>query len=468
MLMDNDFHLSTQVAVVGGGTAGTVAAISAARTGAQVTLIESESWLGGCATGGLVNSYLTFHDSEGKRVIGGIAQEIVDKLSTLGATTGHVPETRGDCATVTLFDSNILKLVLLELCMQAGVNILYRTHCIGVKTDKGRISSLILSNKSGIGTLDARTIVDSTGDADVVSMGGYPYEKSSETDLQPITLMLRVAHINISAFLEYVRSHPDQFLLGVPAKELNERSLNCMTLSRFPPYKQAIMEGRLPKGISGDQGWLIFWKREENYQEATVNIARIDSVDGTNGVALSNGQCQLQLQILPILQFLKGNVPGFNKLKLVEIAPYPGVRETRRCIGKYVVTEEDVLKGRSFEDAIGLAATPIDVHGGSEAKGQMFWIKTESKGVRAYQIPYRCLLPKTDGNLIVAGRCVSATHKAAGAMRMMPVCMVTGQAAGVASALSILKNKDPYGLNVVDIQNSLINQNHIVRLAERR
>ena len=194
----------------------------------------------------------------------------------------------------------------------------------------------------------------------------------------------------------------------------------------------------------------------------TVNGTRVEGVDGTNPHDLTRAEAEARRQAAALTAWLRGTMPGFEGGYIFQTAQQLGVRETRRALGEYVITEQDVLGARKFTDAVAKGTTPIDIHGGADAAGENFWLKTSDSGILPYDIPYRALLPLEIENLLVAGRCISATHQAHGATRMQPVCMATGQAAGTAAALAASGKVHPRALDVGALQDALVHAGQVI------
>jgi hypothetical protein len=452
----------SEVIVAGGGTAGLVASIASAREGAQVLLLEETGFLGGTASGGLVNSFLTFHDSEGNQVIRGIAEEIVDRLINMGGCSGHLPETRGDCYSCTMFDSELFKILAIQLIRENDISLLLRTRVIDTVVEKGKLKGLIIHNKSGLSLAEGKIFVDATGDADVVALGGGMYEIEKQDNLQPISLIFRLGNINTTELMKYIETHPKYFELSEETKNLNIKTWNCNSFRQLPAYKEAVEHGELPRGIVAQQGWFNTWENDSRSGEITINVTRVESIDGTDGESLTRGEMLAYEQILPLIDFFRKKIPGFKQSRLITIAPLIGVRETRRIIGKYILTKDDILNSRRFEDAIATVATPIDIHGGEKRKGEMLWIKTRKRGISSYDIPMRSLIPKGLDRVVVVGRSISATNEALGSIRMMPTCMATGQAGGTIAALATKTNQGISDLDINIVQNRLKHMNHFI------
>jgi hypothetical protein len=450
-----------EVIVVGGGTAGTVAAIASARLGATTLLVEASSGPGGTSTHGLMNCFVTFHDARGRQVVGGIAQEIVDRLVSAGGSAGHTRDTMGECLTRVLFDPVVLEHVLFDMVTEAGVELLLHTRVLDVLLAGSRLTGLVVHNKAGAQAAIGEVCVDATGDGDVAALAGAPHEQSSSGDLQPLTLMFRLGGVDVPRLETFVRGRPGEFELSrIP--DIWTEGLGILSLTYFPPFREAVRAGALPEGISGAQVWLLCSREEVRQGIVTVNGTRVEALDGTDPRDVTRAEVLTRRQAAALTAWFRAHLPGFANCWIHSTAQQIGVRETRRILGEYILTEADVLQAQDFEDAVAKGATPIDIHGGRNAAAENYWIKTSDTGIGAYDLPYRCLLPRGVESLLVAGRCISATHRAHGATRMQPVCMATGQAAGTAAALAATRRVTPRELSVRELQEALVRTGQIV------
>jgi len=298
------------------------------------------------------------------------------------------------------------------------------------------VRGVVFETKSGPVVIRARVVVDCTGDGDVAARAGAPYEIGREEDglVQPMTLMFRVTEFERAAFDAYVKEHPDEW-----------RGVHGL----WDLIRKATAEGklRLPR-----EDMLFFATPHE--REVSVNSTRVNKVLGTDVWDWSCAEWESRRQMREIAAFLKKYVPGFEKSYVVQSGVHVGVRETRRVLGDYQLTVDDILKARKFPDVIARSSYPVDIHN-PEGTGTMLQRLPPGE---AYDIPLRCLLPQKIENLIVAGRCISGTHEALSSYRVMPVSMATGQAAGVCGALAVRQEKPPRAVPVADVQGELIRQ----------
>jgi hypothetical protein len=283
-------------------------------------------------------------------------------------------------------------------------------------------------------------VIDCTGDGDISVQAGAPSETGRADGLvQPMTLMFRMTEFQQAAFEEYVKEHPKQWRGVHGLWDLVQKAT-------------AAGELKLPR-----EDILFFATPHEG--EVSVNSTRVTRVLGTDVWDLSYAESQSRRQMRQISEFLKRYVPGFEKAYVMQSGVGIGVRETRRILGEYQLTVDDVLSARKFEDAIARGAYPVDIH---NPKGAGTVLKRLPPG-EAYDIPLRCLLPQRTDRLIVAGRCISGTHEAHSSYRVMPIVMATGQAAGVTGALAAREGKSPRDVEVARVQQELRRQGASLR-----
>jgi glycine/D-amino acid oxidase-like deaminating enzyme len=401
------------VVVVGAGSAGSSAAISAARRGARTLLVDRLAFLGGTSTAVLDTFYAFYTPGEtARRVVGGIGWEVVQALKSVGLAFER-PNTYGAGTGVT-YDPEALKVVWERLAEQAGVEILLHTWATGVQVRDGRIEAVRLWNKGGESVVEAGVVIDASGDADLCAMAGVPYDDARSTpNLQSMSTIFRVANVDVDR------------AASLPKTEL------------WALMRKAAEGGgyRLPR-LEGS------WHRTPYTGVVTVHMTRIPNVDATDPQQLTRAELEGRRQVQEYHRFLRNLVPGFEHSVLVATSSAIGVRESRRVMGDYRLTRDDVLGARRFADEIALCGAPIEDHvPGTDTR----WTYVPHSGV--YGIPYRCLLPVGIEAMLVAGRCFSATHEAHASARSMATCMAMGQAAGTAAALAVASGTTPRDLD---------------------
>ena len=446
------------VLVCGGGAAGLAAALASARTGASTLLVEVNGFLGGAATAALVSE---FGGQAGYDHMSGIAKEMADRMIARGqATPGRFR---------TSFESEAFKQTALEMLKEAGAQLLFYSLVADAIVTDGSVRGVIVENKSGRQALLGEVVVDATGDADVAALAGASVVRGREGDgrMRPVSLFFRVGNIDVEALLRFIRENPHQFA--------PDSSKNIIDLDRDPPMvrpmgffdlvRQAKAKGDYPEECH----YLRIDNLNLTQHMATINTTRVYDVDGSQAEDLTRAYLKGVEQMRKILAFLKSYVPGFSRSYLLDTAPSLGVRETRRVVGEYVLSEEDIVENRSFPDVIGVPGyrhtrgLPVHSPDGHEGAESDVANRQAIDELFVYGIPYRCLLPSGVEGLLVAGRCISATHAADGYTRVIPSCMLTGQAAGTAAALSAQADVPPRRLDVSRLQRCLAEQG--VRLA---
>ncbi len=435
----------TGVLVVGGGPAGLGAAVGAAAAGADVIAVERYGFLGGNATAALVMPLMSFHNEmkqavdrrtprlmptdhgEGEPVVGGVLWTLLDRLVRAGGAIPPSPET----GYTVPFDPELFKLCAYDLLAGAGVQLLLHAFASGlVPLDDG--VRVVLETKSGPVAIDADVVVDCTGDGDLAVAAGAPYELGRPEDglTQPMTLMFRVGNVDQPAFHAYVAEHPKQW-----------RGVHGL----WDLIHQATEAGEL--NLPRED--LLFFETPHP-DEVSVNSTRHRGL-GISVWDLTRAELATHRQMAQIAQFLKKYVPGFADSYAMQSGVQVGVRETRRILGEYQLTGDDILSARHFDDAIARGAYPVDIHNPS---GVGTILKRVPQG-KAYDIPLRSLLPREVDRLLVAGRCISGDHVAHSSYRIMPISMATGQAAGVCAALAAHSGKHPRDVAPAQVQRVL-------------
>ncbi len=401
------------VVVVGAGSAGSSAAISAARRGARTLLVDRLPFLGGTSTAVLDTFYAFYTPGEKpRRVVGGIGWEVTGRLTAAGVAFER-PNTYGAGTGVT-YDPEALKVVWERLVEDARVEVLLHTWATGVRMHEGRIHSVRLWNKGGESVVEAGAIVDASGDADLCAMAGVPYEDASSTpNLQSLSTIFRVANVDLDRAAKLPKT--DLWALMRKAAESGD-------------YRLPRLEGS--------------WHRTPFSGVVTVHMTRIPNVDATDPRQLTRAEIEGRRQVQEYHRFLRDLVPGFERSVVVATSPAIGVRESRRVIGDYRLTRDDVLEANRFDDEIALCGAPIEDH---VAGTGTTWTYVPHGGV--YGIPFRCLLPTGVEGMLVAGRCFSATHDAHASARSMATCMAMGQAAGTAAALAVASDVLPRSID---------------------
>ena len=442
--------LQYDVVVVGGGPGGIPAAIAAARQGAKVLLVERNGFLGGNMTIGL--PLLAYLDKDGNQVIKGIAQEFIDRLTELGACSPHHWCPMHD--SVTIYDDEVFKVVALDMCIKAGVEILLYTQVIDTNVENGELKSVTLFGKGRKMEAEAKIFIDATGDGDVGYMAGARYEKGPDNNgkLQPPTLMCTIDGVDVDRVISHLEAHPEETVLAD-------------TIERYPGY-----DGSYYRNLNPDQHAMVAFRklfselREKGVLpvdrdtlisistltpgRVNLNCTRHKGIDGSDVKDLTRATIDGHFQNLKLIEVLREYIPGFENARLVRFYPFLGVRETRRFAGIDTLTEADLMNGVIDETTIGLGSYIIDIHDGAGAG-------TICKKVMPYGIPYGSTVSSDISNLMFAGRCGSMDSVAMSSLRVMPPLMVMGQGAGVGAALAVKKGVKPGQITPAEVREIL-------------
>jgi hypothetical protein len=442
------------VIVVGGGPSGTMAGIASARAGAKTLVVEQYGFFGGSLTAMGVGPMMSFHNNVGEQVVEGLPQELIDRLVARGASPGHIEDSVTYCTTVTPFDSEALKLELEEMLQEAGADVLFHTQLADVQLDDGRIAEIVLCNKGGLTAQAALSFVDASGDGDLAARAGVPFIKGREQDgaTQPMTMNLKVGNVDTERVRQYALENPDDFWFAQGPEEGVERLRRTPRLS-LAGYKRAWLAASERGEVAVPREYVLF------FETATpgvviVNTSRVQGLDATDPLQLSQAEMIGRKQCAQIFEFLRRDCPGFEHAIRMDAAAQIGVRESRHVRGLYTLTADDLARQRAFPDPIALGGYPIDIHSPEKAETDSVHFKAGT----TYQIPMRALLVTAPENLVVGGRCISATHEAMAAFRVTPIAMAIGQAAGTIAALAAKSGTPPAQLPYAAVREQLLAQ----------
>ena len=423
------------VVVLGGGSAGICAAIAAARQGMRTLLVENTGWLGGIgATAAMVEFGAIVRD--GVRVVGGVPYELMQRMRRFGAAE-YKAEYKGHTEGL-YFAPETFAHVAMAMCEEAGVELLLHTRFIDSVVENGRLARVLVDNKAGLHFLCAKVFIDCTGDGDVFFKAGLPYElgRLSDGGTQPMTLVFFVNNVDYARFLREVERESN----GDPDPYFVKQVARAKADGKF----------RIPITRPGSTGPVPRYGRPYDLSccEVFVNGTNILGKSGVDARALSAAECTARKQIYNLYEFLRAYVPGFEKCYISHVPCEIGVRETRRLRGAYMLSREDLLGQKSFADRIAIGFNTIDIH---QVAGEDFDLTHFGPG-QYYTVPYRCLISPALENLIVAGRCISATHEALGAVRVMVNTMPIAEAAGTAAACAVRQGVPVQRLDVGRLQ----------------
>lgn len=448
------------VIVCGGGPSGFIAAISAARGGARTLLIERYGFVGGMPTISWLGPISPFHFGD-ERVVGGIPHEFVERMREAGGSTGHIRCTNphGSGSYLCFYDRESYKSTALAMLREAGADLLFHTWVEGVELSGQTVTGVQVANKSGRGTIHASVVVDATGDGDVAARAGAEFVLGRPADgaLQPGTMMFDLAGVDTAKVKKYMDDHPEDF-------EWASEFVALAPYSSRLQQEHFVGQGFLRLVKEGMKSGELYLGRDSVLFLTTVhpgvlhfNSTRISGVDGTDTMSLTEAEIDARRQVDSLSQFLIKHAPGFENAYLSGAGSQVGIRETRHILGEYVLQGEEVVRGQKFPDVVARGYFPIDIHNlkGKEGyTGGGHWNDLED----SYDIPLRCLIPRTIDNLVIAGRPISATHEAHGSLRTQGGAMGIGHAAGAAAAVASMSGVMPRKAPARDVQDLMAAQ----------
>ncbi len=451
MSISSSQTLRSQVLVIGSGAAGLTAAIAAGRNGADTLLVENAGFLGGISS---TLPWLGFHDRDYRLAVKGLPLEFCRRLQQLNAASDF--EFDPKCGSAISIDSHSWKILLMQLMREAGVRLMLHTQVLDTIREGDRIRGVIVANKSGIQRLEADVTIDCSGDGDVAARGGVAWEKGRTADglVQAPTLVFKLGGVSREGFIagckdpainyrEWIAPYPD-------IRDKMMRRIDRMKVIICGGYAKLIEQARAAGDFSVPQTRVVGVKLHRA-DEYLVVMTRVLGLDPTDIQSLTDAYTKVYEQIPVLTNFFRKYVPGFEQSHLREIAPMLGVRESRRIMGDYLLTAEDLIAGRVFEDAVSMGGYHIDIH-----RPAGTWV--DSHNVRTYTIPLRSLVARDVDGLMMSGKCISATHEAIASTRVVPICMGQGQAAGTAAALAAKQGVSIREISIPELQETLAKQ----------
>lgn len=415
--MKENLRLDTDVLVLGSGPAGFAAAYTAAKNGVKVILVEQCGDIGGISTSGLMSHWTGDCGSP-------LYHEILNR-------SNEKNDFKVD--NITLIDPEKLKTLYLEMLDEAGVKILLYTFAVDAICDGDKVLGATVVNKSGMTDIYAKITIDATGDGDVAAKAGAEFILGRENDnkMQPATLMFKVAGVDYSR-AAFIPSFETTY-----QTEKGELQVLAKQHIPYPAGHILTYETTLPGVV-------------------TCNMTNAIDIDGTNADDLTKATITCRKQMDDIVNYLREFVPGYENCFIISSASLIGIRETRHFKGKYVLTEQDILEAKVFDDyVVKDARFNFDVHNITGSGLDETGVQKHFTQEKGYTIPYRCLLPEKKENLLLCGRNISGTHIAHSNFRAMPICVGIGEAAGVAAALSVKQSIKLCDVDVRDIQRKL-------------
>ena len=421
------------VIICGAGPAGIGATIAAARSGARTLLIEYLAHVGGMATSA---NTISWCDTPG----GPVFDELVERLKRVGAAEiNYVPERYHRPGRIR-FHAETLKIAALDMILESGAKVSFCTIAESAWTNEGKVSGVFIANKAGRSKIKASVVTDATGDGDIAASAGAQFHKGDPKDG-------RLQHVNFRFSME-----------GINGKGFKQDGPSEEALLEM--IKVAQKEGRIrpPRGI--------FSPAPETFPYDLANHRmnhgywEIQGVDSTDPVAVNETLCDCHQAVMDILRFCRKHLPGYEKCRVGKLQTLLGVRESRRILGRYLLTRKDVVCARKFEDGIARASFWIDFHDsppGHTLPYSLDYVKaTRPAEGDWYEIPYGCLVPKEISGILVAGRCISCDRDAQASLRVMPTCFFTGAAAGRAATMSVSQSILPHELDGRQVRQALL------------
>ncbi|MHB1834950.1 MAG: FAD-dependent oxidoreductase, partial [Solirubrobacteraceae bacterium] len=414
----------------------------AARAGVEVTLLERFGCFGGNLTVVGVEG-LAWYRHEQTVEAGGIGLEFEQRAIAMGAA---VPESQSLSHEI---DSEGFKVVADALVAEAGVHPMLHRLFVAPVMDGDAISGVIVESKAGREAVLARRVIDATGDADVAHRAGAATVKTPVGEMQAASVMFHLAGVDKRAFLEGVRADPQTYAdwsSGEWTVRTSGKEDELYSPFLRKPFAQAIRDGVLPADLTTVAGT---WGAIHDSGELTyMNLVHLAGCDGTDPDSLTRFEIEGRRQAMLAIEALRHYTPGCENARLRNFGMTVGIRDTRKLDAAYNMTEADVREQGRFHDSIGIYPEFIDGYG-------VLVLPTTG---RYMQIPYRAMLPRRVGNLLVTGRAIGGDRIAHAATRNMACCVVTGQGAGVAAALSIHDGRELDRVDVGRLQAELERQ----------
>jgi hypothetical protein len=444
----------TEVLVVGGGPAGISAALAASRQGVDTMLVERYGCFGGVITQAMIGTIAWYRYAKTIDA-GGIGAEFEQTAKEMGASIDIFGKIKNKDMIATLeqegligngkptyevLDTEVFKFVADYLIQEAGITPLLHCYVTDAIMEGNKIIGVITESKSGRQAILAKRVIDATGDADVAFHAGVSFRKSPKNELMEVTVNFGCSGINIGKFLMHIYLNPGK--IGDWGEIQDE---NAFSTYLVEPFNKARTAGEIPQDVTIESYWT-------NYTDAgeitSFNGIHMKNIDPTDVWDLTKAEIEGRQRVIWAVNALKKYTPGFKKARLRTIGASLGTRESRKIIGEYTITEQDVRNQARFEDSIGICPEFIDGYG----------IAIMPTTGRYFQVPYRILIPQRVENLLVAGRCVAGDKVSHAATRQMCCCIVTGQGAGVASAVSIKDNIHVRNIDIIKVQDILAKQ----------
>lgn len=431
----------TDILVVGSGPGGLAAAVSAARTGAATMIVERYGCLGGNLTHVGVEG-IAWYRREKTIDVEGIGVEFEQRAKDFH---GAAPEPQSLSLAI---NAEMFKVVADAWMQEAGVEVLLHALAVGVIHDGDGLKGIIIESKSGRHAILAKRVIDATGDADIAALCGVPCRRTPKEDMLSVTVMFSCSGVDRARFLDYVKTNPKKYKDWGKNWEMKTNGKEDDLFSPYleEPFDMAREKGIVPAGLKSIGGT---WSAISEHGEATyLNMVHMLEYDGTDVRDLTRAEMEGRRQAMLAIKALQCFAPGFENAALRNFGMTVGIRDTRKIIGRYDLTERDVREQARFEDSIGIFPEFIDGYG-------VLILPTTG---RYFQVPYGSLVPQKFDNLLVAGRSIAGDKISHAAVRNMMCCTVTGQGAGVAAAISIKNDVSTTEVKIADVQAELKRQ----------
>lgn len=418
--------------IAGSGPAGIVAAIAAKRAGVRVTVLDSSPMPGGMISNAGINSMLTFHGLNGNKIIGGLPQQLIDRLIAMGGSKGHISDTVGVAYSVTPISPAAYSVLASELFCEYGIEYypstsIYKVDCVQNGENRS-INAVFAASETNSYRFEAQIYIDGTGGNLSELAGAFLLPKENGENM-PYTLIFNIAGVELERVKQYMLANREEFHYETLWEQLQDSPAIGVS-GFFSLWKEA--------NLSVPRDRILFYQTLSR-DEVAINSTRIFS----RGQSMAEAYCEGLQQIYEIFNFAVKKLPGFEHGYISYIPSQIGIREKNRILGEYILRAEDVLSGARFADEVTFGGFPVDIH--SASSSGLASLNLSGNGF--YGIPYRCFIAKNFQNLLISGRAISAEFKAHASARVQATAMGGGEACGLAAALCIKKRIEPSELD---------------------
>jgi len=454
--MHRQIPLECDIAVIGGGPGGLSTAISAAREGAKVVLVERSSALGGAAASGL--GILGYIDRGGNKALGGLAQEYIDRLMAVRGSLGH-----NRCPvhnSITAISPDRFKIMAVELCREAGVKVLFNCELLDVMLENRQIAGISVYGKCTEIRIKAKQYADGTGDGDLAFMAGVPFVTGQDGTgvCQPSTLMFTVTDFDLEKFYAFLEEHPEE----VGIKEEYAEGYDLPFFRKTPSHcliglGRMIERARAAGDFDVPRNQFIYIKTAHPKLLA-INTVRILNIDASDPLQLSDGLAEGYRQIAVLMNFMNKYMPGFENAAISQISPSLGVRETRHFRAMRRLTKESMYAYKTDAETIALCAYNVDIHSGTASHIDLGVLQ------KPFGLPYGCMVPEGVDNLLLTGRTIDVDTEVFAATRVMGPIIAMGEAAGIAAAQCARENRRPADVDVGRVREILLRRGAILEV----